>query len=238
MTTLTRALLLLFASLCLASCAPNRADMSQHALPNNEKPTLVFVKNVDYDQHGLPLFTSKLRKQLTKTGQQYTAVYFVKNRPIKSFDIVILDQKIELDNPLNVLYTWSGKGFELGIVLGNLTLQAGAGSGSKEGLVVLAVGVAMPIVGGVAGFMIGTLAIIPQGVQDLGTLLSTGREAIISITEYEYDTRGRLKQMKMLQPGEPASELIRTVFSYEQNEAVPSKTEVYSAPENKTRTIQ
>lgn len=238
MTILTRFSFLLFVSLCLASCAPSRADLSQHSLPAKEKPLLVFVKSVDYDQHGLPLFHSKLRKQPTKTGHQYTAVYFAKDRPIKSFDIVIVDQKIDLENPLNVLYTWSGKGFELGIVLGNLTLQAGAGSGSKEGLVVLAVGAAMPIVGGVAGFMIGTLAIIPQGVQDLGTMLTTGREAIISITEYEYDKQGRLSTMKMLQPGEPPSELIRTVFSYEQNETVPSKTEVYSAPENKTRTIQ
>ena len=96
----------------------------------------------------------------------------------------------------------------------------------------------MPLAGGFAGFAIGTMAILPEGVQDLGTLLSTGREAIIGITEYEYDTRGRLKQMKMLQPGEPASELIRTAFTYEKNETIPSKTEVYSAPENKTRIIQ
>jgi hypothetical protein len=86
--------------------------------------------------------------------------------------------------------------------------------------------------------MIGTLAIIPQGVQDLGTMLSSGREAVISFTEYEYDTQGRLNMMKMFQPGEMPVELIRTVFTYEKNETAPSKTEVYSAPENKTRIIR
>lgn len=236
MATLTRALLLLFASLCLASCAPSRADMSRHALPNNEKPTLVFVKKVEYDQHGLPVFSPKLRKQPTKAGEQYTLVYFVKDRAMKSFDIVIVEKKIDLERPKNVLYQWTGNGFQVGAQLG-MDFTVHVARGGKEGLVVLAVGSVMPLAGGLVGFAIGTMAILPQGVQDLGSMFSTGREAVISITEYEYDTRGRLKQMKMLQPGEPASELIRTVFSYEQNEAVPSKTEVYSAPENKTRTI-
>ena len=235
MNTLPRITFLLFAGLYLASCAPSRAELSKHSLPAKEKPSFVFIKNVDYDQHGLPLFQPKLRKQPTKAGEQYTLVYFVKDRAIKSFDIVIVEEKIDLERPKNVLYQWTGNGFQVGAQLGmNFTFHARG----KEGLVVLAIGAVMPLAGGLVGFAIGTMALLPQGVQDLGSMFSTGREAIISITEYEYDMRGRLKQMKMLQPGEPASELIRTVFSYEQNETVPSKTEVYSAPENKTRIIQ
>lgn len=238
MTILTRISLMFVACLCLASCAPSRADLSKHALPEKQQPTLVIVKRIDYDQNGLPVFQPRLRKQPTKVGEQYTVAYFVKDRPCKSFDIVILDEKIDLENPLNVLYAWSGRGFGLGIVLGDMTIRGGANTGRKEGLIVLAVGAVMPLVGGVAGFMIGTLAIIPQGVQDLGTMLSSGREAVISFTEYEYDTQGRLNMMKMFQPGEMPVELIRTVFTYEKNETAPSKTEVYSAPENKTRIIR
>jgi hypothetical protein len=237
MITLPRIAFSLFVCFCLASCAPARADLSKHCPSDKEKPTLVFVKNVDYDQHGLPLFQAKLRKQPTKTGEQYTVAYFVKDRPVKSFDIVIVEQKINFENPVNVLYTWTGKGFDIGLTLGYITMEAGSKSGSKEAWIVLAVGAAMPIAGGVAGFVIGTLVIIPQGVQDLGDMLTTGREAIIGITEYEYDGQGRLKLMKMFQPSETPAELVRTVFTYEKNETIPSKTEVYSAPENKTRTI-
>jgi YD repeat-containing protein len=231
-----RILISLILVCCLASCASRQADLSKHALPTETKPSIIFINKVVYDAHGVPLFKPVLNKRPEKANEQFTVVYFVDGRVVKSFDIIISEQKLDLARPRNILYQWTGKGFEVGAVLGYATMRAASSSNSKEGWIVLAVGAALPIVGGVTGFVIGTWAIMPEAMEDIKKLL-TSTETLISFMEYEYDAQGRLILMKMLQPDEKPRELVRTEFLYTKDERIPLQTKIISYPENKIRTI-
>lgn len=235
MKTAHRVLMIPVLCCFLASCVSTHVDLSQHALNQGKNGSIIFVKNINYDMHGLPLFQPVLSKRPEKADEQFTLVYLADGRPVKSFDIVITQEKLNLDRPKNILYTWTGTGFAVGAVMGEATLKSGGSSG-KHAWIVFAVGVAMPLVGGVTGFVIGTWAIVPEAMDDIKKLL-TSTESLISYTEYEYDKQGRLKQMKMFQPAEKPIELVRTEFIYNKDEQTPSRTTVTSYPENKTRTI-
>jgi hypothetical protein len=210
--------------------------LSKHALNQEKNGSFIFVKNVNYDAHGLPLFRPVLNRRPEKVGEQFTLVHLVDGRPVKSFDIVIAEEKLDLKRPRNVLYTWTGRGFDIGLALGYVTMEAGSKSNSKEGWLVLAVGAAMPVVGGVTGFVIGTWAIMPEAMKDIQKLL-TSTEVLISFTEYAYDDQNRLVLIKMYQPSEKPLELVRTEFIYTKDARIPSQTKIISYPEDKTRTI-
>jgi hypothetical protein len=222
--------------LCLVCCTSTYVDLSKHALNQEKNGSFIFVKNVNYDAHGLPLFRPVLNRRPEKVGEQFTLVHLVDGRPVKSFDIVIAEEKLDLKRPRNVLYTWTGRGFDIGLALGYVTMEAGSKSNSKEGWIVLAAGAAMPIVGGVTGFVIGTWAILPEAMKDIQKLL-TSTEVLIGFTEYAYDDQNRLVLIKMYQPSEKPLELVRTEFIYTKDARIPSQTKIISYPEDKTRTI-
>ncbi len=237
MTTVLRVAVFFIFFCCLAGCSAKRLDLSHHTAADKTDITIIQIKNVDYDQHGLPLFLSVLSRRPEKAGEQFTLVYLVDGKPVKSFNVLIVEQKADLMRPLNVLYSWTENGFKVGTVLGLGAAEAAGRTGGKEGLYSLAAAVVLPIAGGAAGFIIGTWAIIPPGMEELKNLLTTDREALISFTEYTYDKQGRVKVMKMFQPGDKPIELVRTDFVYTRDERTPSQTTVISFPERKTRVI-
>lgn len=220
---------------CLLGCASKKIDLSQHLALDAKNTSIIIIKKVDYDAHGQPLFTSVLDKRPEKAGEQFTLVYLVDARPVKSFDIFVVDQELDLNQPRNVLYAWTGKGFEVGARVG-LELGVRAAAEGKNGWVLLAVGAAMPVLGGFTGFTIGTWVIVPSAMEDIKKLLSP-TETLISFREYSYDNLGRLTMIKMFQPAEKPAELVRTTFTYNEGRMTPSQTTIISYPENKTRTI-
>lgn len=221
---------------CLAGCSATHVDLSNHALSQEKNGSTAVIKNIHYDAHGLPLFQPVLNKRPEKAGEQFTLVHRADGRPVKSFDILIAEETLDLERPRTVLYTWTGKGFDIGVALGHVTMEAGSRSSNKEGWIVVAAGAAMPIVGGIAGFVVGTWAILPEAMKDIQKLL-TSTEILISFTEYAYDDQNRLVLIKMFQPGEKPLELVRTEFFYAKDARVPVQTKIISYPENKTRTL-
>jgi len=86
-------------------------------------------------------------------------------------------------------------------------------------------------------FVVGVVSSIPETATEMRRVVVNTREALIGSTAYEYDEKGRISIMKMYPPAENAGELVRTEFHYEGENRDPSRTEVMSLIEKKTRLI-
>ena len=51
------------------------------------------VKKIEYDEHGRPLFREKLGTRPGGAGEQFTLVHAVNERPVRSYDIAIVEQQ-------------------------------------------------------------------------------------------------------------------------------------------------
>jgi hypothetical protein len=233
-----RSLLCCCLVLLLAGC------MTERVHPVTEYPAVpgqaVFlVKKIDYDNYGRPLFMEKLAGRPGKAGKIFTIVHTVSNRPARSFDIAIVEhEKADMGRPLAVIYEWTGKGFEGGLVISEGIFPVGFVGSGREAAAFLAIKAAPLVIGGVTGFVVGVVASIPETAKELMHVIVNARERVIAYTVYEYDEKGRIKFMKLYPPEEHAEELVRTVFYYTGDGDVPSRTDVTSRVEKKVRTIQ
>ena len=169
----------------------------------------------------------------------FTIVHSVDNRPVRSYDIVIVkEQRADMSRPFAIVYEWTGRGFEAGLsITGNL-FRGGVYASGKEVLAVIAIEAAPIVIGGVTGFVVGIVSSIPQTTAELRRVIVNARETVIGYTLYEYDEKGRIRFMKMYSPAGNSAELVRTEFLYEGENRVPMKTEVTSLVEKKIRMIQ
>jgi hypothetical protein len=219
--------------------------MTERVHPDTEYPAVpdqatFLVKKIDYDNYGRPLFTDRLTSRPAKAGEFFTIVHTVNNRPARSFDIAIVErEKADLGKPLAVIYEWTGKGFEGGMVISEGLYPGNGFSGSgREAAAYLAIKAAPVVIGGVTGFVVGLVASIPETAGELMHVIVNARERVIAYTVYEYDEKGRIRFMKLYPPDGHAEELVKTVFYYTGDSGVPSRTDVMSRVEKKVRTIQ
>jgi len=221
----------------LSGCMTDRIrPVSEHDGASTE--TTFLVKKIEYDEHGRPLFRERLGSRPSEPGTLFTIVHVVNGRPLRSYDVVVVEQKADMGKPLEVLYAWTGKGFEGGLAIAEGIFPGGYVGSGREAAVYLAVKVTPVIIGGVTGFLVGLVASIPETAVELRNVLVQGRETLTGYTVYEYDTKGRLIGMKLYPPAEQASELVRTVFTYADGDRVPVKAEVNSVIEKTVRTIR
>lgn len=222
-------------------CAAERINLSTHRPPEDLelKTKVIMLKNIDYDDFGRPIFNNVLEKRPAELGEQYTLLYQVNNKPVKSFDIAITGQeKIDAKNTIKVLYKWTGKGFGVGVNISMKILESAVGAGSAPiGVIAGVLIIVPPVAGGVAGFIVGLAKTTPESAQVIKGLILEKKETLISYTIYEYDEKERLKGMKMYSPSELPAELVKTEFFYK-DDTTPYKAEVTSHPENKVRTIE
>jgi hypothetical protein len=222
--------------LVLGGCMTERVQPVTE-YPSVPKQSTFLVKKVEFDDHGRPLFPVILRDRPGKAGETFTIVHTVNNRPVRSYDIAIIEQQADIGKPLAIVYEWTGKGFQAGLDISGSFIGSFHGSG-EEAVAYLAI-VAAPIaIGGVTGFVVGIVSSIPETGTELRRVIVNARETVIRCTLYEYDEKGRIRVMKMYPPGEYAKELVRTEYLYSADSDVPSKTEVTSPIEKKTRMIQ
>lgn len=218
--------------------------MTERVQPPTEYPfvprqSTFLVRQIEYDDHGRPLFSLVLSDRPGKVGQMFTIVHSVDNRPVRSYDIVIVkERQADLIKPLAVVYEWTGKGFEAGLVITGNLFRGGVYASGKDALAVVAIEAAPIVIGGVTGFVVGIVSSIPETATELGRLIVNARETVIGYTLYEYDEKGRIKFMKMQFPAQHDEELVKTEFFYEGENRDPLKTEVTSIPEQKMRMIQ
>lgn len=217
-----------------------RADLALYSIPSDPGARAVILKKIEFDAHGLPVFKAVLSDRPSETGERFAVVYYVNDRPVKSFDVAITDRKADLGKPFEIIYDWTGRGFSAGL---DLTGHVGwnihyEGSSWKEFGVLMAAVAAPTIIGGACGFVIGVVSSIPEAAGEMKNLMVSSKEKLISFTRYEYDARDRLMRMKMYAPSDPPTEVVRTDFFYKEENTAPFKTEITSYPDNQVRTLE
>ena len=216
--------------------------MTDRVKPNVEYPfvpkqTTFMVKKIEYDEHGRPLFREKLGTRPGRAGEQFTLVHAVNERPVRSYDIAIIEQQqADMRKPLAIIYEWTGRGFQGGLDISGHFGGSFYGSG-REAVLYLAIMTAPIVIGGVTGFVVGIVSSIPETAIELRRVIVNAQEMVMGYTLYEYDEKGRIRFMKLYPPEEHAEELVYTEFHYAGESDVPSKTEVTSRVEHKTRMV-
>jgi hypothetical protein len=223
--------------LLLSGCMTDRVHPATE-YPFVPSQSTFLVEQVVYDDHGRPLFPEVLRDRPGSAGDVFTIVHAVNNRPVRSYDIVIVkEQQADMGRPFAIVYEWTGKGFEAGLsITGNL-FRGGVYTSGNDALAILAIEAAPIVIGGVSGFVVGIVSSIPQTAIELRRVIVNARETVIGYTLYEYDEKGRIRFMKMHSPTRNDAELVKTEFFYEGENRDPLKTEVTSIPEQKVRMI-
>jgi YD repeat-containing protein len=219
-----------------AGCAPRHADVAlSPASPAGSKTLL--VKTVEYDPHGRPFFSAFLQSRPSSDGDQFTAVEYREGKPVQSVDIIVSGRNADLTRPFEVVYKWTGEGFQAGMLISEGIVPENFSGSAQDAAVYLAVKAAPVVIGGISGFVVGLVASIPETAVELRHLVVGAHETATSFTRYEYDLLGRLTTMRMFVP-QNDREVVKTAFSYHGNEGDPYKTEVTSYVENKVRTIR
>ncbi len=218
--------------LLITSCATQTVNLSDYQ-GTGEFTTQMF-KNLTFDKVGRPVFSNALEKRPTKLGEQFFLVDFVANKPIRTFQIAIVDNETAtLKAPLAIIFEWTGTGIAVGLQT-VMDLEPSSRT-VGEGLLVI---MTVPLITTVGGLAAGIVASIPEMATQMNRVWFSRKEVLVSYTTYDYDEAGRLIQMKTQSPSPDGEEVsVTTVFSYETEGETPIKTEVISVPENKTRRI-
>lgn len=233
-----------FLVLVLAACAPHKADLAAYYPPDGQTPAVSLFKNMEFDVHGKPVFSTALQKRPSRDGEQFVAVQYVGNRPVRSFDIVVSPESADMARPLKVIYEWTGRGFKAGVASGKhfadsllSEQQKGIAGPPVQTGMDKAMAVGPVILLSVGGFIVGLTASIPATVQELAHVVVSARERVLSYSAYEYDGKQRLSGMKTYLPADISHEIIKTDFFYQDDEATPAETHITSYPENTVRKI-
>jgi len=224
-------------SLMHTGCMTERVQpASEYRSVQNQSTFL--VKKIDFDEHGRPLFRDRLRFRPGGAGQLFTIVHTISDRPSRSYDIAVVEQqKADMGKPLAIVYEWTGRGFEGGLVIADGITPHGYSGDARELAVVLAIKAAPVVIGGVAGFVVGLVSSVPQTASELKNVIVNTRETVIGYTSYEYDEKNRIRFMKLYPPTEHSDWIVKTEFHYTGDSAVPEKAEVTSLIEQQVRTV-
>lgn len=234
---LARVVLIILVILAPEGCFTERIPpVAEYPAVQNQ--SIFLVKKIGYDRHGRPQFGDRLSRRPGSAGETFTVVHAISNRPVRSYDIAIVESKADLTRPFAVIYDWTGRAFEGGVEISSgIFPQDGTIQSGKEAAAYLAIKAAPVAIATVTGFVVGVLASIPETAVELKNVVVNAHETIIGYTEYSYDERNRIKFMKLYPPAEHVDELVKTEFIYERNGETPVRTEVTSVAEKKVRII-
>jgi len=227
----------LVVSLLPVGCMTERIQPSPEYRSVQNQSTFL-VQKIDFDEHGRPLFRERISMRPGSAGQLFTIVHTINNRPSRSYDIAVVEQqKADMSKPLAVVYEWTGRGFEGGLVIADSIYFNNHSGDARELAALLAIKAAPVVIGGVAGFVVGLVSSVPETASELKRVIVNTRETVIGYTTYEYDERNRIRFMKLYPPAEHADWLVKTEFHYAGDGVVPEKAEVTSLIEQKVRTV-
>lgn len=226
-------LLLLLVGGCMTERLPLPAEH-----PGVPQQSHFLVQRIGHDEHGRPVFTGPLSSRPSAVGETFTVVQTINGLPSRSYDIAIVKQPKTGPGPLAVIYEWTGRGFEAGVEFTGLLLQSGVSiSSDEEAAVYLAMVVSPIVITTATGFMVGTIASIPETAKELRRVIVSAGETVTGYRDYTYDDRRRIRFMKLYPPEERGAPLVRTEFFYEGTGMVPVRAEVSSMAEQKVRQV-
>lgn len=227
----------IFLVLLSAGCMTERVpSFAEH--PSIPRQSTFLVKKIGFDAHGRPLFGDRIGSRPGSAGEQFTVVQAINDRPVRSYDIAIVEQP-KTEGPLAVIYSWTGRGFEGGVAITEGLFPHGVQINSgAEAAAYLAIKTAPVVIATATGFVVGVIASIPATATELKRIIVNTRETVISSLEFIYDEKGRIRFMKLYPPVERAEALVRTEFFYEGDSDLPARTEVTSVAEKKVRVVR
>jgi len=222
---------LMIVVLILAGCGTKRVKIEDQraAIKFHE----IFVRKVEYSTKGLPFFPNQLSDRPSKTGDRFTIVQFIHDRPVTSFDIAVVGPNPDFTRPFKVVYEWTGKGFQAGAegTYVTLNISSHAQIHDRNGaLIVFGIILAPIVVSTAGGFIIGVADGIKTAAQETGKIILGNYEQVVTYTTYAYDVRDRLFLMRMYRADASRKELARTEYTYTGDSAVPAKTVVTTYP--------
>src|SRR5574341_1693959 len=97
----------------LSGCGTKRVVLSDSA--NDSSLQAALLKDVEFDEQGMPLFNKTLAKRPEDPGERLTIAFFQGGRPSKTFDIEIQRAHGDLIAPAHDVYYWTRKGFLAGV---------------------------------------------------------------------------------------------------------------------------
>lgn len=215
-----------------------------------DESTVSYFKDVHYNDYGIPVFIDKLDKTPAKPGGQYVAVAYYNGRPDKYYHIGIFksESKPDFIKPFKVIYTWTGKGFQIGYEQSKEIIEDSVEAASSfpadvngcASLIAVpgsAVGAVIYFSSALGGFVVGLAKSIPASYEEINKLGIHKYKTVLCSVIMEYDKQDRLSKIKTYsQP--PAETLItETTFYYRGNIENPYKVKNYSIPEKKERII-
>jgi len=227
---------LCFVSVIVAGCAAKHVALEG---PGTSGAVEVLVREIRYDDKGLPVIGEPLAERSSEQGEHFCVVHLADGLPVISYDIAVTRQKPDFAKPLQAVYEWTGKGFRLGA---NVTGVVSEGvsrvqpRNRDETVLELAIIITPLAAGAVGGFVVGLVDGIRQTALELSKVAANGEE-VVTCTTYEYDALNRLAYMRMLTP-DRKQELVRTEFVYEGAATAPSRTVVKSLAEGKEREVK
>ncbi len=249
MTTLpTQSAIKLFSillALSLTACFTRHADLSAYSQSKEQQPTRLF-KTIEYDSRGRPVFTNPLKERTVNSGEKLVVAQFAEDKPLRSFEIVVTSERVDMTRPFRVIYEWTGKGFRTAVegsknytemILRDKDKQTRQGESTRLDASEATFAVGPAIMMSIGGFIVGLATSIPSAIQEVGHAVISGQETVISYSTYQYDDKQRLSQVKTYLPNDIVHEIIKTDYFYQIQDAIPSKTEITSYPENTIRTI-
>lgn len=223
---------LCFIAVVLPGCSARRMDLD---LPASSGASEIILPKIGYDEHGRPVLGPPLAERPSGPGARFTIVRTRQDLPELSYDIAVTGEKPAFTKPFQVMYEWTGKGFEVSAVFAH-GLRSGTYS-NEEALAALAFVAAPAAVGAMGGFVIGVVDGIRHTALELGKIGLHGNEQVVTCTFYHYDSQNRLVLMRMLSP-DRKQELVRTEFVYEGDAEAPVRTTVKSRAEGKERDVR
>jgi hypothetical protein len=192
------------------------------------------VHALEYDDKGLPVLGTPLKKRPSKPGEYFTLVQFSKGRPVMSYDIAVVSEKPDLIKPFKTIYHWTGKGFTMYKPSGFNCAEYTANLSDCHNPLFAVVAVVDVI--GIAGGIVGGIVVgVADGIKQTGLELSKvvrNEEQVLTCTIYEYDNLNRLISMRMMTP-DRSTELTLTRFEYDDERPTPNRTFAESPIEKK-----
>jgi hypothetical protein len=207
-----------------------------------------YYASIDYDNYGLPILREPMKEKPVKPGLQYIIVPQKKGFPEEFVTVAVMspDKSPSIKNIYNVIYSWTGKGFETGYQKSReLIKQSGdlASTGYEPfiGAIIatpfMAIGGAIFIVCGTGGFVIGMAAAVPATIDEVKKLGLNNNEMILCITKLYYDNNGRMVRGTTYSTSDEKSLLYETKYYYKGSKKYPFKTVCISNPDKKERVI-